>query len=207
MSKVITIEQKQSVLNTFNANPSGCFIGVQGYENSFGEVANYTLQSGVNYGNIKDKSIEKLKELKEGKAEQSVHVKCNVWKNPDGSITNRKGKDRTFETYENDYSFDCEDFQNACDEILNGLTNPRESSQTFDKEAKGLYSIDGETLYIRDCLKVTKTVVKEGEYAQSATLPFNALKDAIKGLLPVSNYRTFKLENFESISINGNVII
>jgi hypothetical protein len=67
--------------------------------------------------------------------------------------------------------------------------------------------MDDETLYIRECLVVTKKVLKEGEYSESATLPFNALKDAIKKLLPVSNYRTFKLEQFESVSINGTVII
>lgn len=207
MSKVITIEQKQSVLSTFNANPSGCFIGVQGYENSHGEIANYTLQSGVNYGNIKNISIEKLKEIKEGKVVPFVKVVCNVWKNPDGTITNRKGKDRTFEKFEGEYAFDSEDFQKACDDIMQGFLNPRESNQTYDKEAKGLYSMDDETLYIRECLVVTKTVLENGEYAEKATLPFNALKDAIKRLLPVSNYRTFKLENFQSISINGTVII
>ena len=205
--KVVTLEQKQSVLSTFNANPSGCFIGVQGYVNSKGEVANYTLQAGVNYWNIKQSSVEMLNDLMVGKGARSVHVKCNVWENPDGSWSNRKGKDRTFETFEREFAFDSEPFQEACKTLIQNITKPRANSNTYEKESKSLYSLDEETLYIRDCLKVTKRVTTGIEYPAKATMPSNALKNAIKELLPISNYRTFKLEQFDSITINGSIII
>ena len=207
MSKVITIDQKQEVLNTFNANPSGCFIGIQGYENSHGEIANYTIQSGVNYGNIKNLSIEKLNDIKAGKDIKDITVKCDIWENADGTVTNRKATGRTFKTITTAYKWDSDDFQKACDEILQGMLAPKKVEQSYDKEAKGLYSIDDDTLYIRECLVVTKAVVKDGVYPESAQLPFNALKDAIRKLLPVANYRTFKLESFQSITINGSIII
>ena len=204
---VITMEQKQKVLDTFNANPSGCFIQVSGYENAFGEVATYQLQSGVNYGNIKDMSIMQLEDIKAGKEFDSLEVTCGVWMNPDGSITNRKAGGRTYTTIKTTYKVDEADFQKACDEVMEGLVNPRTVEQSYEKEAKGLYSIDEETLYIRNCLIVNKVVEKDGEYPDKATLPFNALKDKIRSLLKVSKYRTFKLESFSSIAINGTMVL
>jgi hypothetical protein len=205
--KMVTIEQKQTVLNTFNANPSGCFIAINGYENSHGEVANYQIQSGVNYGNIKAASIKKLSEIKAGQVEKEVTVRCMVWQNEDGTIATRKGAGRKMVAYEQSYAWDSADFQKACDAIMEGFLNPRETTHTFEKEAKGLYSMDEETLYIRDCLLLNKAVIKEGVYPESATAPFTALKDTIRGMLPVSKYRAFKLENFDNIMVNGNLIV
>lgn len=205
--KVVTIEQKQTVLNTFNANPSGCFIAINGYENANGEVSNYQLRSGVNYGTIVDKSIEALLDIKAGKTVDKISVECNVWQNEDGTYTNRKAAGRKLVSIKQDYDVKSVEVQEACDAILNGLQNPRETTTSYDKEAKGLYSMDDETLYIRDCVVINKTVVTNGVYPVTASLPVNALKDTIKRMLPVSTYRTFKLESFDSVAINGTVII
>ena len=204
--KVISIEQKQKVLDTFNANASGCFIQITGYENANGEVSTYQLQSGVNYGNIINMSVEQLKDIKAGNEVKEIEVKCGVWKNADGTITNRKATGRTYKTLTTLYKWDSAEFQTACDEVMESLINPKKVETPYEKEAKGLYSIDEETLYIRQCLVVNKVVEKDGVYPQSATLPLNALKEKIKGLLKVSKYRTFKLEQFDSIAINGTLI-
>ena len=205
--KVITMEQKQKVLNTFNANPSGCFIQVNGYENSKGEVATYQLQSGVNYGNIKDISIMQLEDIKAGKAFETIDVTYGTWINPDGTESNRKAKGRIYDIVTKNFKYTDADFQKACDELMESLVNPRKVETSYDKEAKGLYSMDGETLYIRDCLVVNKTVEKEGEYTEKATTDYTALKNKIESFLKKSKYRTFKLESFNSIAINGTMIL
>jgi hypothetical protein len=217
--KVISLEQKQMVLDTFNANASGCFIQVTGYENANGEVSTYQLQSGVNYGNVINMSVEQLKDIKAGNEVKELEVKCNVWEKSVDEIsklpkdhtiedecTNRKATGRTYKPFAKPYKWDSAEFQTACDVVMESLINPKKVEQSYEKEAKGLYSIDEETLYIRQCLVVNKVVEKDGVYPQSATLPLNALKEKIKGLLKVSKYRTFKLEQFDSISINGTLI-
>jgi len=208
--KAVPIEARNKILETFNTNPSGAFVHIKGYESmsGCGEVADFQIQSGVKYGNIKQSSIDKLKDIKDGKVVKDIHVECHTWKNPDGSLTNRKAKDRVLIEHKADYKWDSQEFQMACDDIMLGLIAPKPSTQVFEKEATGLYSIDGDALYIRDCLIVEKKIVQHGERPVSATVPYQALADAIRRLLPVSNYRTFKLDlgRFDTISINHVII-
>ena len=206
----ITVNDKQALVEAFNNAPAGGFISIVGYESATGEgeKANYVLQLGVNYENIVKLSIEKLKNIIEGKDIKSVHVKCQTWKNLDGTFTNRKAKDRTLVTYEQDYDWNSFPFQDACKTILNGLENPKKVETPFAKEATGLYSIDGDALYIRECLVINKQVVQYGTRPVSATEPFIALKNEIKEQLPVGNYRTFKLSGkWEKVVINHSEIV
>lgn len=210
MEQKFTRTQRREIAETFNANPSGAFIAVNGYESisGGGEVANYQLQSGIHYDRIKAKSIAMIDEIKAGKVVQTVHVKCNTYKNEDGTFTNRKAKDRALVMWENDIKWDSADFQRACDEIKEGLVNPKKVEQPFEKEAQGLYSTEEDVLYIRECLVLKKTIVTPGTRPMSATEPFTALKNKIRKLLPVDNYRTFRLDlnRFETISINNEKI-
>lgn len=210
MEQKFTRAQRKEIAETFSANPSGSFIWVQGYEsvNGNGEIANYQLQSGIHYNNIKAKSIEKIDEIKAGKIVPTIHVKCNTYKNDDGTFTSRKAKDRQLIVWEKDVAFSDADFQLACDEIKEGLVNPKKVEQPYEKEATGLYSTENDVLYIRDCLVIKKYIVTPGSRPVSATEPFNAIKNAIRRLLPVDNYRTFKLDlnRFETISINTEKI-
>jgi hypothetical protein len=201
--------QKQQLFETFNSNPSGAFIAIKGYESisGGGEVANFILQSGIHYANIKTNSVKRLEEIKAGKVVPSVHVKCSTWQNPDGTYSNRKSKERKLVDFEQDYDFGHPEFQRACDEIMEGLVAPKSVEQPYEKEANGIYSVDGDALYIRECLVVRKDVVKFGVREHSATHPFTALKNAVRKLLPVDNYRTFKLDGrFEKIAVNHTEI-
>jgi hypothetical protein len=208
--QIFTSDQKKQLFETFNTNPSGAFISIQGYEsiNGCGEKANYLLQSGIKYANIKETSIEKIKDIKAGNDIKEIHVKCSTWKDPvTGELSNRKSKERKLITWEGDFKHDSPEFQKACDEIHEGLTNPKKVETSFEKEATGLYSIEGDVLYIRDCLVARKKVTEYGSRPVSATTPENALKEAIRRLLPVNNYRTFKLDGrFEQITINHTAI-
>lgn len=209
--QIFTPDQKQQLFETFNANPSGAFIAIKGYEsiNGCGEKANYLLQSGISYANVKEQSIEKIKDIKAGNVIKDIHVKCNTWKDPDtGECFNRQSKERKLFLFEEDYKCTDPEFQTACDEILNGLIAPKKTEQTYEKEANGLYSIDGDILYIRECLVSRKKVIQYGTRPVSATTPLVALKEAIRKLLPVNNYRTFKLDGrFEQITINHTAIV
>jgi hypothetical protein len=205
-----TVDDKDQMLETFNSNPSGAFIFITGYEavKGAGEVANYQLQSGISYDNIKKRSIAMLEKIKAGEEVEELDVKCKTWKKPDGTYTNRKAKDRVLIDHQANYKFDSPDFQTACDELMQGMTDPKKTNQPYDQEANGLYSIDDDILYIRECLIVDKTVTTFGERPVSATEPFIALKNKIKKMLPVSNYRTFKLDGrFEKVSINHDKVL
>ena len=202
----------RKLVETFNANPSGAFISIRRYESvsGLGEVANYQLQSGIHYKNIVEASIAHLGEIKRGRKGE-VHVQCNTYKLDDGTFTNRKAKDRTLVVFKGAFKSTDPEFQMACDELLEQLTHPRETTVPYEKEANGLYNIDGDdgTLYIRECLVLKKVVVTEGTRPVSATTPYMALKRAIENMLPVSNYRTFKIDTdrFETIAINHSEIV
>ena len=214
MSNTVTISRgdKQKLIETFNSNPSGAFLSIRGYESvtGHGEIANYQIQSGIHYGNIVAMSIKELEDIKAGR-KGVVHVKCNTYKNDGGTFTNKKAKGRALVVFEGDFKQTDPEFQMACDELMEGLKNPREVTNPYEKEANGLYNIDGDQncLYIRECLVLHKTVVQHGTRPVSATTPFMALKRVIDKMLPVSNYRTFKIDmdRFETIAINHTEIV
>jgi hypothetical protein len=97
--------------------------------------------------------------------------------------------------------------------LLQGLVKPRESAVEYDKQAQSAYSLDKEGMtvwYIRDVLRVQKTVRVAGNYELKATLPINGVKDAIgRALLLTNKYRQFILTDgqFESITIEGQAIL
>jgi len=99
--------------------------------------------------------------------------------------------------------------------LLQGLVNPKTPAVEYDKEAKSCYSLDkGDgspaRWYLRDVLRVWKHVRKEGEYPFSASLPRNAVKDAIaRDLLLTSRYRQFILTDggFEAVTIEGQSML
>lgn len=206
-----TVADKQAMFDTFNGSPSGGFVGIKGYESltGFGEKANYLLQVGIDYKSIVAMSIKKLKQIMAGEIPElrELHVECQTWQGKDGSFSNRKSKDRTLITHHADYKYTDPDFERACADIMLSLTNPKKTDQPFVKEANGLYSVDGDTLYIRDCLVVDKKIVIYGKRPVSATEPYTALKREIKHFLPVANYRTFAVNGkFELITINHNEV-
>ncbi len=205
MTQTFKADERDKLLETFNSNPGGAFISILGYESigGEGERADYQLQSGVNYDKVKKMSIDKLQAMIAGLV-PSVHVKCNTWKDDvTGEMTNRKKEGRTLITFEQTYKWDSLEFQAAARELLDQLQNPKKVDSPFTKEAKGLYSIEGQVLYIRECLVMNKKVHTHGQRPVSATTPEMALKNEIKDQLPISNYRQFKLDGrFDSISVN-----
>lgn len=101
--------------------------------------------------------------------------------------------------------------------LLQGLTNPSAtpSSTDYEKQAQSCYSFDpGDgsptKWYLRDVLLVHKKVRKEVELPLKASLPLNAIKEAIAAQhLLTGKYRQFVLTygEFEAITIDGQSVI
>jgi len=98
--------------------------------------------------------------------------------------------------------------------LLQSIENPARPAVEYGKEARSCYSLekDGQPAawYIRDVLRVHKTVRVPGEYPFKASLPINAVKDAIEEqALLRGRYREFKLTDgqFESITIEGQAVL
>lgn len=97
--------------------------------------------------------------------------------------------------------------------LLQSLIAPVQKGADYDKEAQSAYSLnkEGRTVwYIRDVLRVHKNVRKPGEYPFKASMPINAIKEAISNaLLLTAKYRQFILTagQFESITIEGQAVL
>ena len=98
--------------------------------------------------------------------------------------------------------------------LLQGLVAPRQTGAEYDNQARSCYSLEKEgqpaSWYIRDVLRVHKTISIPGNYDFKASLPINATKDAIESqFLLRGKYREFKLTDgqFDSITIAGQAIL
>lgn len=99
--------------------------------------------------------------------------------------------------------------------LLQSIENPAPFAVDYENEARSCYSLTGDNgqpsaWYIRDVLSVHKIVIEEGSKSFSASLPINAVKDAIKHqYLLCGKYRGFKLTDgqFDSITIDGQAIL
>jgi len=253
----------------------GQFFIVKGYENTEGEVSDHILRFGINYASLKDRDIQTLEQIRDGKPSKAIDVvhgswipdellqgesqsiflelsdiatlnsedrsnivmvkisydvtsgKSSIRVNKTGAVnlmdvthfTNRKANGKTACTVS--YSLNSthplviaaiggSDLQKT---LLQGLVNPVQHGVGYEKQAKSAFSLnkEGKTVwYIRDVLSVYKKVRVKGQYAFSASLPVNAVKDAVaKAFLLTSKYRQFILTEgqFESITISGQSIL
>lgn len=98
--------------------------------------------------------------------------------------------------------------------LLQGLVNPRQAFADYDKEAQSCYSLTDASgqnkWYLRDVLRVHKTVLEQGTYDFKASSPIVAIKDAITHQhLLTGKYRQFTLTEgqFDAITIEGQSIL
>lgn len=97
----------------------------------------------------------------------------------------------------------------ALNEIKESLNNSlKTTSSNYDPVSNSKGEIikgvgrKADKLYINGLVQ-DKRVIKAVEYKTVNKKPLTIEKDKIRNNLRVSKYRTFKLENFESITING----
>ena len=204
--------QVGKVMDVLNGMRSGGFVLVKGYEplHGHGEVADYYIQFGVNYGKIKDADIADLQAVAAGSKPLNVKVKYGVWVDELGNRHNRKAKGRTPMQVSFEVGMDDARLQVAVANVLNSLVNPKPSNVDYTQEAKGTYSLDGDPdrVYIRDALRVWKKVRTQGDWPFTASSEEVAVEKAVRDTLRVGRYRQFFFEagQFEYISVSGTSI-
>ncbi|MFA6661442.1 MAG: hypothetical protein WCS56_00245 [Bacilli bacterium] len=70
---------KQDFLDFLNSVQGGQFFHIKGYVNSVGEVSDHILRFGVNYNRIKQRDINFLNEVVDGKRSFKIQVEHGVW--------------------------------------------------------------------------------------------------------------------------------
>jgi len=202
--------ERQTMIDMIADAPKGGIIHVHAYEakGGYGEVANYFYLKGVDYGKMKLRSLEKLNDLANDET-FSVKVTRGVWENADGTYTNRKAKGRTYKVITETFNSTDALFIEAVAEIENSIINPyNPKGASYQKEGNGIYSMENESLHIRDCQLLHKVILKRGDYPQKATSEKVALRDAIKRNLPISKYRQVSLSGiFDYITVGGQIIM
>ena len=228
---------KEEVGAFCSACVSGRFVAVKGYTATTGEVADFVLQFGCYYSNLLQEDSALLKDICAGKYTGAIDVKHGVYVDgvlssssngvavsvdgaapmildlKDTRIKNRAAKGRTSHILQYTLAGNDPMVIDAASALLKGIESPKEGGAEYQKEGKGIYSLDrsdGEShWYLRDGLIVSKTIIQEGEKKFSASLPETAIKNAVRRLLKSGRYRTFNLTegNFRSVKIEGAELI
>lgn len=208
------IESERNALIDAIANaPKASIIFVKRYEakNGYGEVADYFYLKGVDYGSMKQRSIDKLVDI-ESDSDFSLTVTWNEWWDTvkDKKTTaNAKNK----ELRKNKVTFHAGDHRltEAIAAVRHGILNPRQRETVYEQEGNGVYTQvtdAGLCLHVRDCQRLQKNVVKGGDWPVKASSEKVALKNALKGLLPISKYRQVRLDGrFDYITVAGQVVM
>jgi hypothetical protein len=227
MNKTVTAAQvaqgydPNQLIDHLNDTRRGGYLYIHGYTaKTSGEVANHWVQGACLYGNMVKRSIAILEgdDLLHKFTLEGLKVTRGAWINDAGEANPTARKSKVYHThktitklYAMDNMDDAEKVVDAMADMLDGLLNPKKVNQGFTQEAKGAYSKEGEpegVLYFRDCMAVHKHVTTQGEYKKSASKEDSAIKKAIKKLLPVGRYTSFKLDgNFEYITVGGRSVI
>lgn len=201
---------RAELIKTIADAPKGGIIHVHAYESKggYGEVANYYYLKGVDYGKMKERSLNMLAEMSADKTLEITTVR-NAWKNADGTYTAYKSKDRTFErnvrvTYKSDNPLFIEAVATARKSIL----KPRQTSKVYNQEGNGIYSEENGQLSIRDCQLIHKDILREGEYPNKAKGEVTALKAKLESLTPYGKYRQVSLDGrFDYITVGGQLVM
>jgi hypothetical protein len=200
---------KETLISMISEAPKGGIIHVKAYESKggYGEVADYFYLKGVDYGKMKERSLAKLKEIADNE-NFSIKVTRGVWTGKDGIKHNRKAKGRTYSVVTETYTADNPMMNEAIREIEHSILNPYKKGAEYQKEGNGVYSMEDQSLHIRDCQLLHKIVLREGDYPKKASSENVALRNAIKRSLPISKYRQVKLDGrFDYISVGGQILM
>lgn len=205
----IAVNNIEKFRSEFAKYPKGCFAGIRGYVpvEAPDAVIDYIYQFGVDYGKITELSLLRLADIMSGNYAAYVKqdengnpidyltARGNAWKCPDGTLTNRKAKDRILVPFAEQFPFAGEAFRHAVEAVRKGFETPHPVDQGYEKVERGLY-VKNDIFYVRDALRISRRPRPghEGTYPTKATLPENALKEAIRQLVPRGRYRAFKLE-------------
>lgn len=212
----ISLKKLVEALNDTNA---GTFAYIHMYQNQKGDVASYMIRSGVNYGALKQRSLEMLQNWNR---EGTFSATFDTWIGKDGVAYSRQGKKadaRVRMTVERTFNWNDPRCAAAIAELIEGIVNPKETGAEYEKEGQGLYSLEStDKLYIRDCVVLSTEYHEQESQRAKATLEaigeakkpsctdeLGSIKKYIRNELPTGHYRSFFMDtgSFAYISIGG----
>jgi len=182
----------KSFFDKFNNLKSASFIGVNNYENSYGEVANINLLTGVNIQKAKEKDLETLKSLTETDLED-ISVSENL-----PLETLKKALDELIKSSEKNLSENFEERSNQskgqADAYIKLNPSVKMHKETMDVFVNGFVN--------------SKNVIQEGEYPVKNKREKTKCKDAIKKHcdLRMNKYRQYRVGKMDNINVTGSTL-
>lgn len=182
----------KEIFKKFESLKSASFIGINGYTNSFGEVANITLNTNVSTESAKQKDFDTLKSLNESDL-KTIAENCG----------------QNLDLVKQALS----ELLTSAEKNLNEDINERSNQSIAQIDAyvnlgNGL-KLHKDTLEVSICgFQNQKKVIIEGVYKKVNKQAKTICKDAIKKHcdLRMEKYRTYKLGKIETLKITGDTI-
>lgn len=182
----------KAFFDKFNSLKSASFIGVNNYENSYGEIANINLLTSVDLKKAKEKDLETLKSLNNEDLED-ISKSENL-----PMETLKKALDELIASAEKNLSENFEDRTNQskgqADAYIKLNSSVKMHKETMDVFIGGFIN--------------SKQVIQEGEYPKKNKREKTKCKDAIKKHcdLRMSKYRQYKVGKMDQISVTGSTL-
>lgn len=205
---------RNAIVALIDGAKHGGFIVVHSLKTKtgYGETSDYTFCKGISYPNAVEKSLSMLADI-EANPNFAIETKRGTWQNKSGEInpTNRKSKD--FPLYvvapvSVSFKKGSASLYKALESIKLSLITPKAPAKEYKALGNGIYEDDNGKLFIRDLRLVSKKVLVEGQYPQSASSEEVVIADYIKRSMPVGNYRQFNLDgDYTSITIDGTELV
>jgi hypothetical protein len=165
------------VSRALNSTPNGVsFFAINGYINSVGEKANYTINIGAKYSNAKKKDIEYVKNLDVSTLDTDMDIELL-----------EKARVQLLSSLENPNARQSQAQADAYTKINDAVKIHNES---------GAIMIYG--------MKVSKNILVEGTYSETKSRPLTIAKNIIRKGMKTTKYRQYKVEvQPEDVSYSG----
>jgi len=189
-------EQKCNLIEATEKLKAGMFVHIHGYINSHGEKQNATFHADANYENTHKRSAEMLDKIEQDES-LSFEIVRNAWIDAKGIEYKNKAKDRTKKLgIKETITIHDKDFPEAVAKLRKSIIDPRKQTDNFEKVGKSTYdNSNTNKTYFRNVLVASKVVVVKGIYEPVCSARVNAIKDALKDMLPIGEYRQYVLDD------------
>lgn len=179
----------KNLIDKFASLKGAKFIGIQGYRNEYGEIANHILNVNVDIRKAKEKDLETLKSF----SHELLQHYCAL------------------------HNVRIEIGMQALKELIHSaernLTSDNRTTKSIAKT--NTYFSLGKGLRLRkDTLEVyvsgfanSKEVIVEGKYPSRNKQEKTIIKDEIRKYLKMSKFKNFNLGKVDTISVTGDTII
>jgi len=182
------VKKRKNLIDKFASLKGAKFIGIQGYRNQYGEIANHILNVNVNIRKAKEKDLQTLKSfshelLQHYCAEHNVRIEIGMQA--------LKELIRSAE-------------RNLTDD--NQTAHSIGQTETYISLGKGL-RLRKETLEVYlSGFANSKEVLVEGNYPSTNKQAKTIIKDEIRKYLKMNKFKHFNLGKVDTISVTGDTI-